>query len=189
MADKETQPAKSSQPSYDPALIQQLIDQNKALAQRINDMEVGKRPVLQKVTEHTVRLRKVDGHVVLGYANRSANPAKPLYVYDEWSDIEKEKVQFVDLILEGVKDPKKMRYVDFLNESERVDAKVVAKHKLDTPPIIQGYVNKREFDGKYSMVEKDFLVPVEIHMEVYTFDVEFPDGTKMEGLHESVINI
>lgn len=184
--DESKEPA---QPTYDPAMIAELVQANKALTQRLNDLEQGKRPVLHKATEHTVRLRKVDGHVVLGYENRHPNPAKSLYVYDEWSDVEKEKIQFVNLILDGVKEPKKMRYVDFLNESERVDAKIIKKHEMDLPPIIQGYVNKREFDGKYGMIEKDYLVPVEIHMKQYTYDVELTDGTKMEGLHEAIINI
>lgn len=155
-----------------------LVDENKGLNERITAIETGVPPVLQKVKERTCRLRVVDGKVVLGWTDKK--------VYSEYSKDRREDMLYIDLLLQGASKPKKMEYLNFLNNSERIIVKII---KVDDEPIekVDSFVNKKEYNGDFGMNETDVRVPVEVNSVHKTYTVELPDGSH-EEIDEEFIN-
>lgn len=168
---------------------QQLIDQNNALAKRIVDLESGTqgpRVVRREAKEHKVKLRRVDGKYVIGFKNRGEG-AKQAWVYPKPNpDNPKEELLYIDLILDGAKEPVSVKYNEFLREAEEVWCTVVEK-KVEEREIEQGMVPRREVED-YRMIDTGTMVPVVVTWRETVYVVKTDDDRTLE-VHEQFINI
>lgn len=136
--------------------------------------EGGNSRILRRVTDRTVEVRMVDDRVVIGYVNKGSD-TKPLYIYDKPDPNRPgSMIQFVDLVLEGMKNEESfsIAYTEFLKETERVKAKVVKTEEKEWV-LNQGVVKKREVE-EYSSIELDFDVPLDVVGKTVTFTVKLP---------------
>jgi hypothetical protein len=164
----------------------QLIEENKKLRE---DGSSPSRRILKEVTDRTVKVAMVDNKMVVGYANKGVE-SKPQYVYEKPDPKDpKNMLLYVDLILDGEKDPVSVNYNEFIDQAERVKCKVI-KVEDKQWKIQQGWTKKKEIDG-YSTVELDFDVPIDVIGVTRFFTVELPvdRGGKQITLHESYINL
>lgn len=153
----------------------------------------GSTRVLRRVTERKVEVRMIDGKVVLGYKNRGSQQ-RPLYIYDEPDPKDRRQmIQYVDLILEGMKEgdaPLKVQFSQFRIESDRVKCRVINVEEKEWI-INQGIVKKKEVE-EYSSIELDFDVPLDVIGRTRTFTVEIPKdygGPRNVSVHEAYVNI
>ena len=176
-----------------------LENQRKLMAQNAEILEENKklreeggapmRRTLKCVTEHKVRIRMVDDKVVIGFKNRGVE-GKPVYVYDiqDPQDLKK-RILYVDLVLEGQKEPMPVAYKEFMEQAEEVKCKVISKEEKEWT-IRQGWTKKKEVDG-YSTVELDFDVPMEVVGKIRTYMIALPadKGGREITVHEDFINL
>lgn len=179
------------------AELKELLENSRLLAQRVKDLEgvVGDGQsaprVLKRITERRVVVRMVDGKVVLGYHNRGTE-ARPAFVYEKPNPKKpSESINFVDLILEGMQKGEYITVEDreFRRETEKVTCKIVRTEEKEWT-INQGTVRKKDVE-EYSMIELDYIVPVDIVGKTRWYVVELPEekGRREVTLHESMVNI
>lgn len=164
-------------------ILNLVKDQAKKLEiqeKKISDLETGEQKprIMKKIKEHYVILRKHEGKIVKGFENG---------VYREFDERNKEWVLYVDLVLDGGNVVKKIAYLDFISNAERVKAKIVKRDK-EEKETVEAYINKKEPVGEFGTLISDVVVPVESIVEEYTFEVELEDGEKLQ-LNERAINI
>lgn len=157
--------------------------QKNAVAQNPNQglemMKTGKKETLLK-------MRKWQDHYFIGFVNKGKEN-KPLYIYSEYNPQTREQVQFCDVILDGVKDPIKLEYVEFLRESERVLVKMKKRIELEDKVTRQGFVQKKDFaDNGYGMFETMVQVPIDVIEKQYAYVVELEDGRELEITQECI---
>jgi hypothetical protein len=161
--------------------LRELIDSNKSLAQRIAELEAKatdavperKKPVSVREREYTVR--KVDGKIVIGFANHGTQN-RPLFVYERPNPHDPtQRLQWVDLILAGEKEPVPVEYVQFFNESEKIKCKLV---HLDKKPwaIEQGVTTMKEVNTDGYQVDTGIEVDVMIEGEDLIYTLALPEG-------------
>lgn len=170
------------------AEVERLSAENKEL-RGIMANAAGPR-VLKKVTEKKVRLRTIDGKVVVGYRNRGTE-AKPLYIVEKVDPNDKNnRILYVTLILED-KTELEVNYNEFLIESPSTEALVKETEEKEWV-IEQGTTRQRQYE-EYSMIETDVIVPVEIIGKTRFFTVEVPETAEMKArhltIHENYVNI
>ena len=110
------------------------------------------------VKQRTAGIRFVNGKAVIGFKNRGVEN-KPLYVYQrpDPNDTSK-RVLFVDLILDGEKDPLPVNYNEFLTEAETRQLEIL--RTIDEPVVVeQGVVRRKEWIGD-ELIETEVIVPV-----------------------------
>lgn len=170
--------------------VSSLRDENRALKEAV-EKGGGSRRVLKAITERQVRIRRVDGKVVVGFRNKSGNEQKPLFVYEMTDPNDKNnKILMVDLILEGMTKPEEAlptRYNEFLAESEQVECLVVKAE--ETPWAIEQGMTKQKMVDEYSTVELDFDIPLEVIGVEKTYTVRLPEDGREVTLHEQYVNI
>lgn len=158
-------------------------DQAKALETQQKEIEAlkeagGGPKIAKKVKEHTCVLRKYDGQIVKDFASE---------IYNEYDEKRKEFVLYVDLMLYNDKIVKKVKYLDFISNAERVNAKIVKREKLDEISTIDGITRKTEPDGDWANRPTDEFVEVESIVDKYGFQVEY-EG-EILNLGEIAINL
>lgn len=189
-----TQP-KSDKIEVDADTLKELINQNKKFQQDIIDLQknaVAQNPnqgmeIMKTAKKETLlKMRKWQDKYFIGFVNKGKEN-KPLYVYSEYNPQTREQVQFCDVILDGVKEPIKLEYVEFLRESERVLVKMKKKIELEDKVTRQGFVQKKDFaDNGYGMFETMVKVPIDVIEKNYAFVVELEDGRELEISQECI---
>lgn len=144
---------------------------------KLNGIEQTPR-IAKKIKDHYCNLRKYDGKIVVGFASE---------VYNEWDERKKEFVLYIDLKLEDEKIAKKVKYLDFVSNAERLKVKII-ETKVDEKSSVEAMIQQKEPEGEYGTILSDVLVPVEAIEKIYTFTVDLGDG-KTLSLDQSVINI
>lgn len=134
--------------------------------------------IAKKVKDHYCNLRKYNGKIVVDYASE---------IYNEWDERKKEFVLYVDLKLEDEKIVKKVKYLDFVSNAERLKVKIL-KQEAEEKETVEAMIQQKAPDGEYGTMLTDVLVPVESIEKIYTFTVELEDG-KTLSLNQTVINI
>jgi hypothetical protein len=191
-APKASGKASSKKIEVDKDLLSQLIASNNEMKKSIEMLERNASAkngesmptILRKAKESHLTMMKWNGKYFLGYEN-VGRPTKPLYVYNEYNPQTRENVSFVNVILEGEKDPIKLDYITFLREAERVTVKKTKQEEREEV-VEQGMVFKKDFaENGYGQFETMVQVPVEIITKEYTFTVKLPEE---DGGRELVID-
>lgn len=170
--------------------FQQLMKNVKDLTAKVAQMEgqsggVYKAP---SAKERTATVSFVNGKPVIGYVNRGTT-TKPMYVYEAPDPQNpRDRKLYVDLILEGQKDPVKVGYMEFMTEAEHKECLIVKIDK-DAWEQTQGVTEKKEVpEGEYYMTASGIVVPVEIKGEIRWYTLRMADGKEIK-LHERYVNI
>lgn len=191
-------PEKKKVIEVDEGLLRELIQANKDSQKTIADLQstvnllgsnaVATNPngiqVRKKVREFDYKLRKWDGKIVTSFENMGSDK-RPLYVYDIYDQDARKMVQYVNLILDGGKEPVKVDYVTFLRDAEIVVARKLSQveHEEVTE---HGLIPKKEMaENGYGMYETMVMVPVEVTSKSYTVTLKLPED---EGGREITIN-
>lgn len=186
VAEKTDKPQTSKKVEVSKDKLDEILNLVKDQAKKIEDqgakiaeLQSGDKPkVMKRIKEHYVILRKHDGEIVKGFDGG---------VYREFDERNKEWVLFVDLLLNNGKTAKKVPYLDFISNAERVKAKITRKDK-EEHSTVEAYVNQKEARGEFGTLITDVVVPVESIVEEYNFEVELDNGEKL-SLNERAINI
>lgn len=163
-----------------------IIEMNKKLMEKLSGAPVEKP---REITERKITVFFIDNEPVIGYVNRGSE-VKPTYIYEK-PDANRpgEYLPFVDVLTRNHLDkPYKINYIEFLQESDRKECKVI---KVEWKPwvINQGRTAARSFEeGTYNMTESGTIVPVEVKGKTGIYTVELPDGSQVE-IHERYANI
>lgn len=175
----------------DEGLLRELIESNKVLQKTVDQLgsnAVATNPngiqVRKKVREFDYKLRKWDGKIVTSFENMGSDK-RPLYVYDIYDQDARKMVQYVNLILDGGKEPVKVDYITFLRDAEIVVARKLSQveHEEVTE---HGLIPKKEMaENGYGMYETMVMVPVEVTSKSYTVTLKLPED---EGGREITIN-
>lgn len=149
-------------------ILSVVKEQAKALEKQKGEIEAlkeasGGPKIAKKVKEHTCVLRKYDGQIVKDFASD---------IYNEYDEKKKEFVLYVDLLLYNEKIAKKVKYLEFISNAERVNAKIIKREKVDEISKIDGITRKMEPDGDWSNKPTDEFVEVESIIDKYGFQVE-----------------
>lgn len=169
-----------------------LLSKMKEMEEAIKGGDGGTTRLLRRVTERRVSVAMIDGKVVVGFRNVGSE-TRPQRVYNKQDPKNpRETIQFVDLILEGMKGNDKLTvpYTEFRKESEKVVCKIIETKEHEWV-MNQGTVKKREVEG-YSMLELDYDVPLDVVGKVRLYTVEIPEshgGPRKVTVHEDYINI
>lgn len=146
----------------DKAALSQLLE-------RVKRLEQGEAPVLQRVKEHIVRLRRVEDKYVVGFTDPYQKKDKDTGKSETYWDI------LLSTLEEGAKPVKKtVVYTEFLNKAERVECKIVER-KVSIHEELQGYVEVKRVEG-FKTINTGVKVPVLITTPAYEFVVTLPDG-------------
>ena len=143
--------------------------------------------VFKQIKDRKVRVVFVNGKPVIGFVNRGTESRKS-YTYEKPDPNDKNnRLLYIDLILQGEKEPISVNYNEFLREGERVEC--IVKDQEKTPWTIEyGHVRQKAVE-EYSMVETDVLVPVEASGYNITFKVEIPKTGEILEINEEFINM
>lgn len=184
-------PEKSKLIEVDAGLLRELIESNKILQKTVDQLgsnAVATNPngiqVRKKVREFDYKLRKWNGKIVTSFENMGSDK-RPLYVYDIYDQDARKMVQYVNLILDGGKEPVKVDYITFLRDAEIVVARKLSQveHEEVTE---HGLIPKKEMaENGYGMYETMVMVPVEVTSKSYTVTLMLPED---EGGREITIN-
>lgn len=118
----------------------------------------------RKITTHYCRLHKFEDAFVLGWTGNG--------VYRE-TNARGEREEFLNVIVQGRKDPVKMRFLDYINELPQVSVKIKEKRKLPDTVDNYGETEKVIFDEKSgSMIGLGYSVPSEVVTENWEYVVE-----------------
>lgn len=114
--------------------------------------------------ERTVRVRTVNGKVVVGFKNKG-NDSTPRFIYEVRDPNDpKRTISMVDLILEGEENGVSypVGYIEFIANSDSVICKVSGKKEVPWT-VEQGTVEVKTVpEGKYYATPSGYEVPVEI---------------------------
>lgn len=168
----------------DADLLRELIDSNKDLKRTVDQLSsnaVAQSPSLQvrrKTRDFDYNLRKWDGKIVLGFANKGTEK-RPLTVYKVYNKEIRKEEEFIDIILnEGngkTSIVEKIDYITFLRDAEKVKARMISK--VEHEDIKEyGMIPKKEMaENGYGMYETMVLVPVEVVTKTYTMKLKLPE--------------
>lgn len=167
--------------------LQEVVSGQNKLIEELKTSSGNATPkVLREVKERTVRLKLVDGKPVIGFANKGTD-TRPVYVYKAPNPQDpRNDILFIDVLTLGAKEPVKMVYAEFITDMETLEVKV-KNIKEEHWTIEQGQVVKREVRPDFSIVETDYIVPVEVKGVHRTYIVDFKD--KELEVDEAFINI
>ncbi len=167
--------------------LRELIEQNKVMSSKLDMLEknaVATGPnngmqIRKKALEHDYILRKWDDKYVLGFENVGRED-RPLYVYNVYNEKIRMNEQFVNLVLEDEKQSvKKIPYIDFLRDSEKVKARKIKEEPHETVKEY-GFIPKKDMaENGYGMFETMVMVPVEVVSKEYTFTLKVPEGREI----------
>jgi hypothetical protein len=166
-------------------ILEKIISQNEELKKRVDDLTEGldKPRVVKKVKDHIVRLSRWKGKIVISFDGD---------LYTKWDERKRQDILYVDVILEDGKKVEEVPFLDFLNTRDVVEAKIISRN-VEEKEIIDGYVNKAEFDGNYNMVIKDAVVPLESIVKLTKFEVQLPNNEQYKAkkliIDEKYVNI
>lgn len=166
-------------------ILEKIISQNEELKKRVDDLTEGldKPRVVKKVKDHIVRLSRWKGKIVISFDGD---------LYTKWDEKTRQDVLYVDLVFEDGKKEEQVPFLKFLNTRDVIEAKIISRNSEDKE-IIDGYVNKAEFDGNYNMVIKDAVVPLESIVKLTKFEVQLPNNEQYKGkkliIDEKYVNI
>jgi len=188
MAKEETKIPKEEKATVevDKNLLQELIDSNKTLQLQVNALnqnavatEVNK-PILQKKkNEKDVGIRVFRKKIVVGWEN-VGTAERPEYVYSEYDDSLKDFVQYINLFFINEEKALKVRYTDYLRDSEKVWARVLKETHTEEVQT-QGYVQKTELtDNGYGMMTTQVVVPLDVTIKNTVFTVQLKDGQEID---------
>lgn len=164
----------------------QLIAQNQKLVESANQPAENRR-IARANRKNSVRVTFVNDKAVIGYANKGSDN-KPLFVYEKVDPNDRNKrILYVDLILDGEKDPITVEYKEFLEQSENVLCEV--KHVDEKEWVIEQGTVKETRVKDYRAEETGLMVPVEIVGKTRLFVVDNPKTGEELRLHESFVNI
>jgi len=157
-------------------LIQAVKSQGETI-EKLSSHAVTQSPNLQvrrKTREFDYKLRKWNNKIVLGFENMGSEK-RPLYVYSVYDKDLRKEVQFINLILNGVKDVvKKVDYITFLRDAESIKARMLSKEEHEDIKEY-GMIPKKEMaENGYGMFETMVLVPVEVVTKTYTMTLQLP---------------
>lgn len=172
--------------------LRDLIESNKVLQQTVDSL--GSNAVAQsqgmqvrrKTRDFDYNLRKWDGKIVMGFANKGTEK-RPLTVYKVYNQAIRKEEEFVDLILRSETGKttiaEKIDYITFLRDAEKIKARMVSK--VEHEDIKEyGMIPKKEMaENGYGMYETMVLVPVEVTTKTYTMTLQLPEdegGDKIE---------
>lgn len=181
----ETKEASKQSKAVPVDVLEQLIKTNEELKLRLEKIESnqGQPKIFKKIKDHIVRISRWKGNLVVGFDGD---------LYQKWDDKKRQDILYVDLVFEGGKTEKEVPFLQFLNSRDVVEAKIISRN-VEEKEIIDGYVNKAEFDGNYNMIIKDAVVPLESIIKLTTFEVELPNNEDYKGrklqIDEKYVNI
>lgn len=144
---------------------------------KLNGVEQTPR-IAKKIKDHYCNLRKHNGKIVTGFASQ---------VYNEWDERRKEFILYIDLQLEDETVAKKVKYLDFVSNAERLKVKILSQ-KDEEKSTVEAMIQQKEPEGEFGTILTDVLVPVESIEKIYTYTVDLGEGKTLE-LNQSVINI
>ncbi len=144
---------------------------------KLNGVEQTPR-IAKKIKDHYCNLRKHNGKIVTGFASQ---------VYNEWDERRKEFILYIDLQLEDDTVVKKVKYLDFVSNAERLKVKILSQ-KDEEKSTVEAMIQQKEPEGEFGTILTDVLVPVESIEKIYTYTVDLGEGKTLE-LDQSVINI
>ena len=170
------------------ALNKQLITEMASLRKQVqlNSTDATKIYTMHRAKDHNVKVRTIDGKVVVAYNNIGTESA-PSYIYtkEDPSDKRKQK-EYIGLILEDSEDVIEVGYKEFRTQSEKVTC-FVEEIKKDETPVIEGLVEKQEVK-EYSMQGQGYDVPLEHIIVTRDYLVKISEGHSV-WVNEGVINI
>lgn len=151
------------------------------LLERVKRLEQGEAPVLQRIKEHTVRLRSVEDKYVVGFSDPYQKKDKDTGKTETYWDIT------LSTLKDDAKPVKKtVVYTEFLNKAERVDCKIVER-KVSIHEELQGYVEVKRVEG-FKTINTGVKVPVLVTTPAYEFVVALPDGRNVT-IDQKVVNL
>lgn len=166
-------------------ILSLVENQGKAISEQAKKIEnfekngIEQKPiVIKKIKEHYCMLRRFKDEIVKGFEGD---------VYKEYDSMTRDWKLFVDIILYSNKVIKHVDYIDFINNAEKVKAKIIKKDKKEISNI-EAYINQKEPQGEFGTLITDVIVPVENIIEEYNFDVEVENLGEFR-LNERAINI
>lgn len=167
LADIRTMMAKSVEKD---SIIADLQHKTELLTDELakkTDASTAKKPGERKITTYYCRLHKYEDKWVLGWTGNG--------VYRE-RNARGENEEFINLIVQGVKEPVKMRFLDYINELPQVAVKIKEKRKLPDTVTDYGETERVVFDDKSGlMIGLGYSVPSEVITENFEFVLEL-DG-------------
>lgn len=151
-------------------------------------VEDGKPKLAKQVTDRAITVCFVNNKPVIGYVNRGTED-KPSYIYEGPNPARPtEYILFVDVILKGEKDPLKLQYIEFVEQSEKHECLVTGTRK-EPWETVSGTTDRVTVpEGAYYMTPTGVIVPLEVRGVISFYTVTLPDGTSLE-LHERYANI
>lgn len=129
--------------------------------------------VFKRTKDKLIKTRYWDDKLVLKWTDKGVyemdDPKKPGRDKREW---------YIDIVVQGVKEPISIKYLDYLNFSKVKYAKVI-KTEIEEEIENFGAVNvKEEKQGRFT--ETDDVVPLDVKKEFRTYTVETEDGEELE---------
>jgi len=134
--------------------------------------------IAKKIKDYYCNLRRYQGEIVVDFASQ---------IYNEWDERKREFVLYFDLKLQSGKVVKKVKYLDFVSNSEKVKVKIL-KESFEEKSTVEAMIQQKEPEGEFGTIITDVLVPVESIEKVFTYTVELEGGETLE-LNQSAINI
>lgn len=165
------------------------LRETKAVVEQLSSNAVATGPqalqVRRKTREYDYTLRKWEDKIVLEFQNMGTEK-RPLYIYNIYDQGLRQNVQFVNLVLEGAKEPVKVEYITFLRDAERIKGRKVSQVEHEDVQEY-GMIPKKEMaENGYGMFETMVMVPVEVTSKSYTVKLKLSE--KDEGGRELEIS-
>lgn len=171
MADeKDTESIKIQKKDYD-----FLIEQIQGLAGKVKNLEGGV-VNLERVKEHTCRIRKLDDKLVLSFS-------KSWNYKDPKTDV---IIPKISVTLEGSKQPLDLGLVEFMRGSSFTEAKIKSKRLIDEGIKEHGLVEVKETKD-WSTVGTGVRVMSKTHTPVFALDLVLEDGRELT-INEEFVN-
>lgn len=178
--------------------IKQLLADNRAQAEAIKTLTstveemknapAGPLPMTAtRILNRTVRVLFIDGHAIVGYKNQIDDEDHPVYIYTKPNpDPRGEPIEFVDILLDGVKEPQSVNFKELKENATEKPCKVIKREEEEI--IDEGEeVEMKEVKG-YNMIETGVRVPLTITSKKYQYIVDVGGG-KLVTFPENAVNI
>lgn len=164
--------------------LAQILEMNRRLTAQVGEPT----PKPREIKDRKVVIFFINNEPVIGYVNKGS-PNRPVYIYEKPDPNRPgEYLPYVDVLCRNTKDPVKLNYLEFLQESDRQECKILKTEWTEWTEN-QGRVQGRAFEeGTYNMSETGTIVPVEVKGKTAVFTVQLPDGSQLD-IHERYCNI
>jgi hypothetical protein len=183
-----------SESNKKPETVNVPLDEFKMLMKQVHDLAAWKKAqetpsiVPDKVEESTVTILLVEEKAVVDFVNKGT-ATTPFSIYEGPDPRDpKQRVPYVDLVLDDASIVKGVNYNEFLREAERVDCLIVKSDKKPWQKVAGDTTRKKVNYEKYNTTDTGIDVPLVVKGFKQLLTVRLPDGREIE-LMEDYVNI